>query len=243
MDREKKVVLVTGASRGIGAAIARGLAARGFDIWLNYSSSDSAAEEVAAEVEATGRRCRLLKFDVADGTAVRDTLEPLLEEEVPWGLVHNAGITRDGLMAMMSEADWQRVLDVHLNGFFFVTRAMVKAMLGARQGRIVAVASVSGETGQAGQTNYAAAKGGMIAAAKSLAREVARRNILVNVVSPGLIDTEMIKDLPLEQMLKIVPLARTGTPEEVSGVVEFLMSEAAGYITGQVIGVNGGLYM
>ncbi len=243
MKEEKKIVLVSGASRGIGAAIARALAAAGYDIWLNYATSDAAAEKVAMDIRDLGRDCRLLKFDVADSAAVAAVLEPLLNMEVPWGLVHNAGITRDGLMAMMSDGDWQRVLDVHLNGFFYLSRSVVRAMLSARRGRIVAVASVSGETGQAGQTNYAAAKGGMIAAAKSLAREVARRDILVNVVAPGLIDTEMINDLPLEEMLKMVPLARTGTTEEVSGVVEFLLGGAAGYITGQVIGVNGGLYM
>jgi len=243
MAEKTKNVLVTGASRGIGAEISRRLAAAGYDIWLNYASSDEAAARVAEDVRNLGRQCRLLKFDVADSAAVRDTLAPLLDEEVPWGLVHNAGITRDGLMAMMSGDDWRRVLAVHLDGFFFVTREVVRAMLGARQGRIVAVASVSGECGQAGQTNYAAAKGGMIAAAKSLAREVARRNILVNVVSPGLIDTEMIEGLPLAEMLKGVPLGRVGSTGEVASVVEFLMGEGAGYITGQVIGVNGGLYM
>ena len=240
---ESKKILVTGASRGIGAAVAVRLAAAGYDIWLNYASSAAAAERVADEVRALGRECRLLGFDVSDPAAVKAALEPLLDREPLWGLVHNAGITRDGLMAMMSEEDWRRVLAVHLDGFFFLAREAVRAMLGQRQGRIVAVASVSGECGQAGQTNYAAAKGGMIAAAKSLAREVARRNILVNVVSPGLIDTGMIADLPLDKMLEAVPLGRVGRPEEVAAVVEFLMGEGAGYITGQVIGVNGGLYM
>jgi len=243
MGNDQRIVLVTGASRGIGAAIARELAVGGYDIWLNYRSADAAAEGVAADIQALGRCCRLLKFDVADPAAVNEALEPLLVDETPFDLVHNAGITRDGLMAMMSDDDWQRVLAVHLNGFFHVTRPLVRAMLSARRGRIVAVASVSGETGQAGQTNYAAAKGGMIAAVKSLAREVAKRNILVNAVTPGMIDTEMIQGLPLDEMLKLVPLGRVGTPCEVSGVVRFLLSEAAGYITGQVIGINGGLHM
>ncbi|MDF1614731.1 3-oxoacyl-ACP reductase FabG [Desulfurivibrio dismutans] len=237
------VVFISGASRGIGAGIARRLADSGYDLWLNYHSAHAEARALQAEIEEKGRRCRLLPFDVADEEAVGAALEPLLAEETPYGFVHNAGITRDTLLPMMSRQDWDRVLATHLTGFFLLGRLFSKAMLGKRKGRIVAVASVSGETGQAGQVNYAAAKGGMIAACKSLAREVARRNILVNVVSPGLIDTEMIKDLPLERILPMVPMGRVGTVEEVAGVVNFLLGPEAGYITGQVIGVNGGLYM
>ncbi|MBU0480832.1 MAG: 3-oxoacyl-ACP reductase FabG [Proteobacteria bacterium] len=236
-------ILVTGASKGIGAAIARRLAVSGRDIWLNYRSDHQAAGEVAGEIEKMGRKCTLLPFDVADEEAMHASLLPLLEEETPFGLVHNAGITRDSLLAMMQTKDWDLVMRVHLTGFFLVSRLIVKEMMSVRRGRIVAIASTSGEAGQPGQFNYSAAKGGMIAAAKSLAREVAKRKILVNVVSPGLIDTEMIEGLPLDKMLAGVPLGRVGRPEEVASVVEYLMSDDASYITGQVISVNGGLYI
>ncbi|MFN2367110.1 MAG: 3-oxoacyl-ACP reductase FabG [Desulfurivibrionaceae bacterium] len=240
---ESAPILVTGASKGIGAAVAVRLAESGYDIWLNYRSDHDGAAAVAGRIEALGRKCVPVPFDVADEEAMNRALEPLLNEETPYGLVHNAGITRDSLLAMMRREDWDLVLNVHLTGFFLVSRLIVKSMIAARRGRIVAIASTTGETGQAGQFNYAAAKGGMIAAAKALAREVAKRNILVNVVSPGLIDTEMIEDLPLDKMLEGVPLGRVGKPEEVAAAVDFMMSDGAGYITGQVLGVNGGLYI
>jgi 3-oxoacyl-[acyl-carrier protein] reductase len=240
---EASIVLVTGASKGIGAAIALRLAESGHDIWLNYRSDHDGAARVAQGIEDLGRKCRLVPFDVGDEAAVGEALEPLLMEETPYGLVHNAGITRDSLLAMMSRQDWDLVLNVHLTGFFLVTRLVVKSMMSARRGRIVAVASTSGEAGQPGQFNYSAAKGGMIAAAKSLAREVAKRNILVNVVAPGLIDTEMIEGLPLDKMLPAVPLGRVGRPEEAAAAVNFLISDESSYITGQVLSVNGGLYI
>ncbi|MDF1576885.1 MAG: 3-oxoacyl-ACP reductase FabG [Desulfurivibrionaceae bacterium] len=240
---ESAPILVTGASKGIGAAVAVRLAESGYDIWLNYRSDHDGAAAVAGRIEALGRKCVVVPFDVADEEAMNRALEPLLNEETPYGLVHNAGITRDSLLAMMRREDWDLVLNVHLTGFFLVGRLIVKSMIAARRGRIVAIASTTGETGQAGQFNYAAAKGGMIAAAKALAREVAKRNILVNVVSPGLIDTEMIEGLPLDKMLAGVPLGRVGKPEEVAAAVDFLMSDGAGYITGQVLSVNGGLYI
>jgi len=240
---ESEPILVTGASKGIGAAIALRLAEGGRDIWLNYRSDHAGAAAVAGRIEAMGRKCVLLPFDVADEDAMNKALEPLLNEQTPYGLVHNAGITRDSLLAMMRREDWDLVLNVHLTGFFLVSRLIVKSMISARRGRIVAIASTSGEAGQAGQFNYAAAKGGMISAAKALAREVAKRNILVNVVSPGLIATEMIEGLPLDKMLEGVPLGRVGKPEEVAAAVDFLMGEGAGYITGQVLSVNGGLYI
>ncbi len=239
----KPAVLITGGSRGIGAAISRRLARSGYNIWLNYRSESAAAEDVRQEVEKEGVHCRLLQFDVSREDEIRKNLEPLLDEEIPYGFVHNAGITRDGLLALMPAEDWDTVLDVHLRGFFLLSRLLIKPMLSKRKGKIVAVSSVAGETGQSGQVNYSAAKAGMIGAVKALARETARRNIQVNVVSPGFIETEMIKDLPMKDLLKSVPAGRVGTAEEVAGAVNFLLSEEAGYITGQVLGVNGGLYM
>lgn len=236
-------VLVTGGSRGIGAAIAKRAAASGFDIWLNFHSNAAAAESVKGEIEALGRACRLLPFDVGDEAAAEATLEPLLDEEVPFALVHNAGIARDNMAGLMTRREWDDVVDASLTGFFILSRLVTRRMLRERRGRIVGVGSVSGEMGQSGQMNYAAAKAGMVGAAKSLAREVGRRGITVNVVSPGLIETEMIEKLPLDQVLPLIPLGRVGAVEEVAGTVDFLLSDAAAYITGQVIGVNGGLHM
>lgn len=230
--KNRQIALVTGASKGIGAAIARELATDGFHIWLNFRSDHSAAQQVASEIEAAGGSCALLPFDVADAEATATALEPLLAEETPAVLVNNAGFARDGIMALMSQGDWENVLAVHLNGFFNVTRLVVARMLKKRYGRIINIVSTSGETGMAGQVNYSAAKAGLIGATRSLAAEVGRRKILVNAVSPGFIDTEMIADLPVEQILPMIPLGRVGKPEEVSGLVSFLCSERASYITG-----------
>jgi len=238
-----KIVLISGASRGIGAGIAKDLAGAGYDIWLNYHQSHDEARKVQAAIEAEGRVCTLLPFDVADEQAAVDALEPLLADRVPYGFVHNAGIARDTLLPMMRRDEWDTVIDVHLTSFFILGRLISKAMVPERRGRIISIASVSGQTGQAGQVNYSAAKAGLIGGSKALARELARRNILVNVVSPGLIETEMVAKLPKEQILPMIPLNRYGTVEEVSGVVRFLLSPEAGYITGQVISVNGGLYI
>ncbi len=238
-----KIVFVSGASRGIGAAIALNLATAGYDIWLNYRSSTEAAEKIKVKIENLGRKCRLLPFDVSDETAATDTLEPLFDEVVPYGLVHNAGIARDNILPLMQRREWDDVVAVHLNSFFILGRLFSKMMLSERRGRIVSIASISGETGQAGQVNYSAAKAGIIGASKALARELGKRNILVNVVSPGLIETEMIKKLPLNKILPLIPLGRVGKVDEVAGVVRFLLSGDADYITGQVISVNGGMYM
>ena len=234
---------VTGASRGIGAAIATRLARDGFDVVLNFRANQAAADAVAEGIRALGRQAWFLPFDVTDRVTARSALEGLLEERgAPYAVVVNAGITRDGLFGMLGDEDWDDVINTSLGGFFNVMRPLVRALLKARSGRVVTMASVSGQMGNPGQVNYSAAKGGLIAATKALARECAKRGVTANVVAPGLIDTDMTRGLPLEQMLQAVPLGRMGSTTEVAAAVAFLCSPDAGYITGQVLGVNGGLY-
>ncbi len=242
MDKAK-IALITGASKGIGAAIAVTLARDGFDIWLNYRSDHEGASAVAGDIEGMGRKCILLPFDVSDGEAVRASLMPLLEEETPYALVNNAGFRKDTIMAMMNDEEWKGVLSVTLDGFFLISKLLLMNMLRKRQGRIINIVSTSGQSGMAGQVNYSAAKAGLIGATKALAAEIAKRNILVNAVSPGFIDTEMTKDLPKEMIIPSIPLGRFGRAMEVAEVVSFLVSDKASYITGQVIAVNGGVYM
>lgn len=236
-------VLVTGGSRGIGAAVARRLAADGFEVWLNYHCGHQEALAVQRDIEEAGGRARLLPFDVADEGAVETALGEMLRETTPFALINNAGLTRDNMLGLMGLADWSRVMEVNLTGFFLVTRRLLPHMQRQRAGRIVTISSTSGQAGQAGQVNYAASKAGLIGATKALAREVGRRNILVNAVAPGFIETEMTEKLPVERFLEHIPLGRVGQPEDVAAAVSFLCSPGAAYITGQTLSVNGGLYL
>ncbi|AVS61441.1 3-oxoacyl-ACP reductase FabG [Paracidovorax avenae] len=236
-------VLVTGGSRGIGKAIALQLARDGFAVTVHCRSGLDQAQRTIDEIAAQGGTARVLAFDVRDRAAARAALEQDLQAHgAYYGIVCNAGISRDNAFPAMSEDDWDSVLDTSLDGFFNVVHPLCMPMVRTRQGgRIVTIASVSGLMGNRGQVNYSAAKAGLIGATKALAVELASRRITVNCVAPGLIETDMTGDLPLEEALRVVPMNRVGRPEEVAAAVAFLMSDAAGYITRQVIGVNGGI--
>ena len=236
--------LVTGASRGIGRAIAERLAQDGYTVIINYHSNTAAAEATKASIEAAGGKAELLPFDVSDGKAIETALDKwdvLHEGEHIAVLVNNAGIRRDGLMVFMSEADWHDVMRTSTEGLYFITHHVLSGMLRARKGRIVNIASVSGVSGLPGQVNYSAAKAALIGATKALSKEVAPRKVTVNAVAPGFIATDMTADLDEAELKKTIPAGRFGQPEEVAALVSFLCSDEAAYITGQVINIAGGM--
>jgi 3-oxoacyl-[acyl-carrier protein] reductase len=241
----RKCALVTGGSNGIGRAISIAVAGMGYHVLINYSSNDAAAEETMSAISAKGGSAELLKFDVSKRTEVEKNLDSWIDsntESIIEVLVNNAGITKDNLMIWMKSEEWEDVINVNLNSFFYVTRMLLKGMVSNRYGRIVNVVSLSGLKGVGGQTNYSASKGGVIAATRSLAQEVAKKNVTVNAVAPGFIHSEMTKNLNEKDFKNYIPMQRFGKPEEVANAVAFLVSEKASYITGEVLSINGGIF-
>ena len=238
----KRVALVTGASRGIGAAIARELAATGCHVLINYRSDERGANEVKDGIVAAGGEATLLPFDVSDAAETGEALAFWSEGDRAIDVVvNNAGVVKDAPFPTLALEDWERVTRTTLDGFFNVTRPLVMPMVRRRWGRIVNISSLAGLVGNRGQAAYSAAKAGLIGATRSLAKEVAKRNVTVNAVAPGLIDTDMLKQIPVDDLTKMIPMRRLGLPSEVAKLVRFLASDDAAYITGQVITIDGGL--
>ena len=247
LQLDNKIALITGGSRGIGKAIALELSRRGAAVAVNYNHSSQAADEVVASIQSAGGAAQAFQADISDFSQaqnlVRDTIKSLGGLDI---LVNNAGITRDTLIMMLSEQDWDNVLDTNLKGTFNCSKAAIRHMMRKRYGRIINISSVSGQMGNAGQTNYSASKAGQIGFTKALAREVAARKITVNAIAAGYIETDIWSGVPddvREMALSIIPLGRKGQPEEIAYAVAFLASEQAAYITGQVLGVDGGMAM
>ena len=235
-----KKVLVTGSSRGIGKEIALYLAKSGYDIDVHYAYNEQKAIETADEIKALGCEAQILKFDIKN----REECAKVLADKLYYGVVLNAGIARDNVFPALEDDEWDDVIDTNLTGFYNVLKPLVMPMISNRvKGRIITMSSVSGISGNRGQVNYSASKAGIIGATKSLALELAKRGITVNCIAPGVIDTEMIKDVPLDEVKKLIPMKRVGQAKEVASLANYLMREDASYITGQVISVNGGLYL
>ena len=240
-----KFALVTGGSRGIGKSICLKIAELGYHVIINYRSNDQEAEDTLNQIKASGGTGELMKFDVSNPEEIRSSLDSWKEknpDSVIEVLVNNAGIRKDALIVWMKDEDWKDVLNTNLNSFYYITKHLIQDMIVNKYGRIVNVVSLSGIKGLPGQTNYSAAKGGVIAASKALAQEVAKKNVTVNCVAPGFIKTDMTKELEEKELKRLIPMSRFGNAEEVADVVTFLASPKASYVTGEVISINGGLY-
>jgi 3-oxoacyl-[acyl-carrier protein] reductase len=240
-----KFALVTGGSRGIGKSICLKIAEMGYHVLINYRSNDKEAEDTLQQIKVNGGSGELLKFDVSNPLEIRSSIENWKEnnpEKIIEVLVNNAGIRKDALIMWMKDEDWKDVLNTNLDSFYYITKLLVQDMIVNKYGRIVNVVSLSGIKGLPGQTNYSAAKGGVIAASKALAQEIAKKNVTVNCVAPGFIKTDMTAELEEKELKRMIPMSRFGNAEEVADVVAFLASPKASYVTGEVVSINGGLY-